>query len=279
MPENYRDEIIAFIKAHGGENVRLVHGGKHDKLLFDHNGQRRWTTVAKTPGDFRAKQNQLSDLKRLLGPPLPPPEEKPKRRLDDMMNDITPRILPAPPEIHPPVIASPPEAKAKDTFPVNVSCYRNGPYSQVRFVMGASIRDRFPSGYDVKQVDDETWYVKFGLNGTGKWFDDNGKGKVRVSKASDILPFAAVNVEAVIVDDGFLVSVPQSMRRLPIGHAAASEQPQPPQTRPVALTDGTIESRLLAVLREIKHLHQLSPYILNRTAEGEWIWQAPTIKL
>ena len=49
-----------------GIRAQVVDGGKHPMVVWEHNGQMRAQTLPSTPSCHRAKQNCVSDVRRVL---------------------------------------------------------------------------------------------------------------------------------------------------------------------------------------------------------------------
>jgi hypothetical protein len=67
MSSSYIAALTAVIKAHGGTNYAVEHGGKHPRLVFWPEGQRLTYVFPATPSDHRGIHNALSNLHRLMG--------------------------------------------------------------------------------------------------------------------------------------------------------------------------------------------------------------------
>ncbi len=85
-------EIIAFLREYGASNIHADPGGKHAKLRFSFRGQERAfpLMMGSREPDSRATKNAITDLKRMLGPPIAP-ELRKAQKLEDMMDDCTRR--------------------------------------------------------------------------------------------------------------------------------------------------------------------------------------------
>ncbi|MCF6197963.1 MAG: hypothetical protein L3J67_00960 [Hyphomicrobiaceae bacterium] len=67
MGHKLKREFLAKARAIGIEKVRILHGGKHPKMLGEFEGKAFKIPIPKTPSDFRSVKNWLAELKRLLG--------------------------------------------------------------------------------------------------------------------------------------------------------------------------------------------------------------------
>lgn len=81
-------EITDFLKEWGAKNIRLVAGGKHPRLYYNWKGEEKFTVFPGSASDTRALGNQIADLKRQLGEPIPKPTLQ-KRTLDTMLPKAT----------------------------------------------------------------------------------------------------------------------------------------------------------------------------------------------
>jgi hypothetical protein len=64
-----KDEIrraVLMELAHLGIRGEVQNGGKHARVIWEHNGQVRTLIIPGTPGDRRAKLNCMCDLRRAL---------------------------------------------------------------------------------------------------------------------------------------------------------------------------------------------------------------------
>lgn len=89
MKHEHIDRLVKELQRHGARDVGVEYGGKHPRINFTHEGQRRFYVTPLTPSDHRSGMNSLADLRRILGVTrngpreptieLPPPEEAPQR--------------------------------------------------------------------------------------------------------------------------------------------------------------------------------------------------------
>jgi hypothetical protein len=84
MSIDLQREVVDYLKGYGAKNIRVVPSGKHPRIKFNFKGEEKFTVVPSTASDHRAIANQLADIRRKLGPPVPPPTLV-KRKLEEMM--------------------------------------------------------------------------------------------------------------------------------------------------------------------------------------------------
>lgn len=76
------------------KSISLIPGGKHPRLEFYYNDQRREYVVPSSTSDtMRAGHNARADLRRMLGP-VPAPTIKPRTTLEEMTSVLNARTLP-----------------------------------------------------------------------------------------------------------------------------------------------------------------------------------------
>jgi hypothetical protein len=67
MPDDIGKTLAQRARDWGATNIRIEHGGKHPRLVGDHQGQPFVFAFPGSTGDWRAVLNCVSDLRRVLG--------------------------------------------------------------------------------------------------------------------------------------------------------------------------------------------------------------------
>ena len=67
IAKELQDETLAYLRQTGGvTDIRFVKSKRHAKIVFQYRGQSLMTVISRSPSDYRAVQNQLQQLKRIL---------------------------------------------------------------------------------------------------------------------------------------------------------------------------------------------------------------------
>jgi len=73
LGKDFDAAIARELKAAGVEHYKVERGGKHPRLVFEHDGRQLSYTLPGSPSDHRALLNMVHDLRGLLGFNLPRP--------------------------------------------------------------------------------------------------------------------------------------------------------------------------------------------------------------
>ncbi|EPY00449.1 hypothetical protein [Magnetospirillum fulvum] len=75
LGKDFDAAITRELKAAGVEHYKVERGGKHPRLVFEHDGRQFSYTLPGSPSDHRALLNMVHDLRGLLGLNLPRPPQ------------------------------------------------------------------------------------------------------------------------------------------------------------------------------------------------------------
>jgi len=75
LGKDFDAAIARELKTAGVEHYRVERGGKHPRLVFEHDGRPFSYTLPGSPSDHRALLNMVHDLRGLLGLNLPRPPQ------------------------------------------------------------------------------------------------------------------------------------------------------------------------------------------------------------
>jgi len=73
LGKDFDAAIARELKSAGVDDYKVERGGKHPRLVFDHDGRQISYTLPGSPSDHRALLNMVHDLRGLLGLNLPRP--------------------------------------------------------------------------------------------------------------------------------------------------------------------------------------------------------------
>jgi len=75
LGKDFEAAIARQLKAAGVEHYRVERGGKHPRLVFEHDGRQLSYILPGSPSDHRALMNMVHDLRGMLGLNLPRPAQ------------------------------------------------------------------------------------------------------------------------------------------------------------------------------------------------------------
>src|SRR4249920_648072 len=204
MEKHLRD-LYEFLLDYGATGLRLIPGGKHNKLVFTFKGQEVSYLVANSPAtDPRALQNNRSRLKRLLGPAVAP-TPKTHRTLEELMPNHLEITAPSAPVI-------------TESYPVSLAAYQVSHLPpgqlQVYICLPTALTDTFPKLFTVSRLDEEHW--KLTPKGRHTFRAEPRKPdtmKVIYTDKTNLPPFGMSQGEAIKTDNDILIFLAQNDRK------------------------------------------------------------------
>jgi hypothetical protein len=290
----YETTVISRLYEMGAKKVRVVRGGKHRKLLFEHNGAEHKVSIASTPSDNRAAKNLISDIKRRLGITSPMKQQTLDAHAQQFAIEQTlearaqtldaPTIGDEPDAIEP---TSETSAAQSDALIAEgtVAWYPTNKCVEFKFPNTVTRRLGDWEKFGIQPQDDGTWEIFPSDNGSAIRKKDRPTNILtwgfRKGAHSNSAPFRATPAEYLVVDDRLLVRLlaepipydaPRPDRSDVEVPAVVTEPP-----RSITSEDPAVACR--AVLAGIAEVHRTTAYRLAQCEDGTWEFRAPPIRL